>query len=143
MRKKQPIFYTINWKLKGTKSILLVRRLGAYHNKRQLGKLKTIFCCKRHEHYSSYPSLCRSISSTFLVNVTSNLFAVLKFAFEHNIPSSIHYISNIIEYQNINSEKQTSELTCFEFPEPDPELWDEIIEVSKHKILLFLLAANF
>ena len=43
----------------------------------------------------------------------------------------------------MNSEQQTVELTSFQFREPDPELLDEIIEVSKFIILLSSLLANF
>ena len=43
----------------------------------------------------------------------------------------------------MNSEQQTVELTSFQFPEPDPEVLDEIIEVSKLIILLSSLLANF
>ena len=43
----------------------------------------------------------------------------------------------------MNSEQQTVELTSFQFPEPDPEVLDEIIEVSKFIILLSSLLANF
>ena len=43
----------------------------------------------------------------------------------------------------MNSEQQTVELTSFQFPEPDPEVLDEIIEVSKFIILLSSLFANF
>ena len=42
----------------------------------------------------------------------------------------------------MNSEQQTVELTSFQFPEPDPEVLDEIIEVSKFIILLSSLLAN-
>ena len=43
----------------------------------------------------------------------------------------------------MNSEQQTVELTSFQFPEPDPEVLDEIIVVSKFIILLSSLLANF
>ena len=43
----------------------------------------------------------------------------------------------------INSEQQTVELTSFQFPEPDPEVLDEIIEVSKFIILLASLLEKF
>ena len=40
----------------------------------------------------------------------------------------------------MNSEQETVELTSFQFPEPDPEVLDEIIEVSK---FIILLCSNF
>ena len=43
----------------------------------------------------------------------------------------------------MNSEQQTVELTSFQFPEPDPEVLDEIIQVCKFKNLLSSLLANF
>ena len=43
----------------------------------------------------------------------------------------------------MNSEQQTVELTSFQFPEPNPEVLDEIIEVSQFIILLSSLLANF
>ena len=43
----------------------------------------------------------------------------------------------------MSSEQKTNELTRFEFPEPDSEVLDEIIEVSKFIILLFSLSAIF
>ena len=43
----------------------------------------------------------------------------------------------------MNSELQTNELTSFKFPDPDPEVLDEIIEVSDFIILRFSLSANF
>ena len=43
----------------------------------------------------------------------------------------------------MSSEQQTNELTSFQFPQPDREVLDEIIEVSKFIILLFSLLANF
>ena len=38
------------------------------------------------------------LTETFVVKSTSALFLVLKFAFEHHIPSSTHTFNNIIEY---------------------------------------------